>query len=173
MVTDQESALNEALSAVMDGQATPADWARVRAAWDQDPGLRERWALWHTAADGLRAAELLPPQRDGSELLATLHARIDALHPAEPARRGWWAPLAVAASFVALSVGLVALRPESPEGVTLVQAQAQQPPAPQGLAGLSFSQAAARPTLAAETPVPAQALDWGLTLPERAASAAP
>jgi len=29
-----DAVLNESLSAVMDGRATPSDWARVSAAWD-------------------------------------------------------------------------------------------------------------------------------------------
>lgn len=56
MVSADQAMLGEALSAVMDGRATPADWARVQAAWARDPSLRERWALWHAAGDGLRAA---------------------------------------------------------------------------------------------------------------------
>lgn len=55
MNRSDNQALHEALSAVMDGHATPTEWARVEAAWAGDPALRERWALWQAAGDGLRS----------------------------------------------------------------------------------------------------------------------
>lgn len=172
MVNVNDATLHESLSAVMDGQATAADWARVRAAWDEDPGLRERWLLWSAAADGLRGAELQAARRQGDALLAALHEHVASPQPAHAERRGWWAPLAVAASFVVFALGFTALRPEPSSTDGMVAAVAPDAPsrAP-GLAGLSFAEAAAGPALAAEAPP--QASDWGLTLPERAASAPP
>ena len=167
MVNGTAEALNQALSAVMDGSATPADWARVEAAWAADPQLRERWALWHAAGDGLRASELPRLHRDPQALLDALHARLPAPTLTHPRRRDWWAPVGVAAGFIALALGLVALRPPPAEEPTLAAAPIATPRA-QGLSGLSFAQTAAGRTLAADAPP--EVIDWGLALPEAAAS---
>lgn len=179
MVKPTDDALNEALSAVMDGHATPADWARVNAAWADDPSLRERWALWHAAADGLRAAELPDLHREPQALLTALHAQLPLVQAEPPRRREWFAPFAVAAGFVAMAIGMAALRP-APAPDAFVAAVPISTPRAQGLNGLSFAQTAAGRTLpavgAAREPglpgeAPAEIIDWGLTLPEPAASA--
>lgn len=175
-----EAVLNESLSAVMDGRATPADWARVNAAWTDDPALRERWALWHAAGDGLRSADLLATATDPQRLLGALHARLPAPVLGNPRRRDWLAPLAVAASFVALAFGIGALRPPASTEAVVAAAPFATPRA-QGLGGQSFAQTAAGRTLPAvgaarEPGLPADAtpevIDWGLALPEPAASRA-
>lgn len=177
---DDDDALNKALSAVMDGQATPADWARVNAAWQKDPQLRERWALWHVAGDGLRSAELAAAHREPEALLQALHARLPAPVGVKPRGREWLAPLAVAAGFVALAIGMGELRPPQP-AQPLVAAAPIATPHAQGLAGLSFAQTAAGRTLpvgaaAREAGLPGEApaeiIDWGLALPESSASQA-
>ena len=178
MTDSTDVVLNEALSAVMDGRATPADWARVNAAWASDPGLRERWALWHAAGDGLRSAELLAPHREPEALLDALHAQMPAPVAEHPRRRDWFAPLGVAAGFVAVAIVVGALRPlPAPDAV--VAAAPIATPRAQGLSGMSFAQAAAGRTLpslgaAREAGLPGEAppeiIDWGLTLPEPAAS---
>ncbi|WP_457423654.1 sigma-E factor negative regulatory protein [Roseateles sp. P5_E7] len=170
--------LNEALSAVMDGRATPAEWARVNAAWAADPALRERWALWHAAGDGLRSAELPALHREPQVLLDALHAHMPAPVVSHPRRRDWFAPFAVAAGFVAVAIGLGALRtPSSPDG--LVAAAPFTTPRAQGLTGMSFAQTAAGRTLPSWGGVrdtgsvgdaPPEIVDWGLALPEQAAS---
>ena len=175
---DETSALDEALSAPADGHATPADWARVNAAWQRDPALRERWALWHVAGDGLRSAELPALHREPEALLDALHARMSA-RPTQPLRRrDWFAPMAVAAGFVAVAVGVVTLRP-APTGDAFVAAAPIATPRAQGLSGMSFAQTAAGRTLPAlgagreaglPVDVPPEIIDWGLTLPEAAAS---
>ncbi|MDR7271824.1 negative regulator of sigma E activity [Pelomonas saccharophila] len=167
MVSPVDEALNEALSAVMDGRATPADWARVNAAWAGDPGLRERWALWHAAGDGLRA-ELPALHREPEALLTALRAQLP-VEAAEPRhRREWLAPLAVAASFVAFALGFGLLRP-APAGDVEIAAAPIATPRAQGLSGLSFAQTAAGRTL---PDAPPEVIDWNLTLPEPAASQA-
>ena len=167
MVSPAEDALNEALSAVMDGRATSAEWSLVNAAWAQDPGLRARWALWHAAGDGLRSVELPARHRAPEALLDALHAQMPA--PAAPgARRSeWLAPLAVAASFVMLALGIVSLRP-APAPVSTLAAAPPATPRAQGLGGLSFAQTAAGRTLASDAPP--EVIDWGLALPEASAS---
>lgn len=173
-----QAELHAALSAVMDGQATAADWARVNAAWAQDPSLRERWALWHAAGDGLRSAELPALHRDPRALLDGLHARMPPSAAAAERRRDWFAPFAVAAGFVAVAVGLGALRPPSSPAPTVAAAPFTTPRA-QGLSGMSFAQTAAGRTLPGlgapqESGLPAppapEIIDWGLALPEPAAS---
>lgn len=169
MVTDMDVALRQSLSAVMDGEATQADWALVKAAWDQDPGLRESWAAWHAASDGLRAPDLPPLQQTPQDLLAALHAGQAGQRPARSRMRDWTAPLAVAATFVAVSVGIGLLRPPAPVGMVVAAAPIQTPRA-QGLSGLSFAQTATGRTLAGDPPSDGNVIDWGLALPEPAAS---
>ncbi|MDR7295788.1 negative regulator of sigma E activity [Pelomonas aquatica] len=173
-----ETALDQALSAVMDGRATPEEWAQVNAAWAGDPGLRERWALWHAAGDGLRSAELPALHREPQRLLDALHARMPAPVVEHPRRRDWFAPLAVAAGFVAMAVGVGALRP-APAPQAVVAAAPAATSRVQGLAGMSFAQTAAGRTLPAlgtareaglPVDAPPEIIDWGLALPEPAAS---
>lgn len=173
-----DAALNEALSALADGHATPADWARVEAAWAHDPALRERWALWHAAGDGLRSVELPAAHRDPEALLAALQAQLPApaIHPRR--RLDWFAPLAVAAGFVVMALGLGTLRAPSMPAGTLAGAQPAMPQAQaQALAGTSFAQAAAGRTVAAlgatREPAllfeaPPDVIDWGMASPASA-----
>ncbi len=167
MVSPDDSALNEALSAVMDGRATPAEWARVNASWANNPELRERWALWQAAGDGLRA-ELPPLHREPESLLAALHAQMPVEAPQPRRRREWLAPLAVAASFIAFALAIGLQRPQPVGGVEVAIAPMATPRA-QGLSGLSFAQTAAGRTL---PDAPPEVIDWSLTLPEPAASQA-
>ena len=180
-MTAAEAALGQALSAVMDGRATPEEWAQVNAAWARDPGLRERWALWHAAGDGLRSAELTAVHREPQHLLEALHAQMPAPAVERPRRRDWFAPLAVAASFIAVAIGIGALRPEQSPQALVAEAPAATPRA-QGLSGMSFAQTAAGRTLPAlgtaresGLPVepPPEIIDWSLTPPEPAASRPP
>lgn len=168
MVSVIDARLAEALSAVMDGEATAADWALVDAAWAKNPGLRERWVLWQAAADGLRAPASASPGCEPERLLASLHTELRANVPGPARRREWLAPLAVAAGFVALAVGVGTLRP-APAGGEHVATAAISTLRVQGLAGLSFAETAAGRTLPTEAP--SEVVDWGLGLPEPAASA--
>lgn len=182
-MTAADQALDQALSAVMDGRATPAEWALVNAAWASDPGLRERWALWHAAGDGLRSTELLAQHREPQALLDALHARL----PAQPAvatrGRDWLPPLAVAASFIALAFGVGMLRPPQAPEPLLAAAPVAAPRLQglQGLEGTSFAQAASGRTLTAwsetrEAGLPVrlapEAIDWGVSAPTAPASGA-
>ena len=170
MVSGTDDLLNEALSAVMDGRAAPADWARVNAAWASDPSLRERWALWHAGGDGLRSAELPVLHREPEALLVALHAQLPSPAVQQPRPRDWWAPFAVAASFVIVAVGISALRPSpAPEPAVVAVAPIATPRA-QGLSGMSFAQAAAGRTLPAVGEAPPEIIDWGLALPESSGS---
>jgi len=158
----------------MDGRATPADWASVQAAWARDPSLRERWALWHASGDGLRAAELPSLHRDPEALLEALHAQLPVPVAEHPRRRDWFAPIAVAAGFVAMAVGIGVLRPSVPAADAVVAAAPISTMRMQGLAGASFAQTAAGRTLPAFSGLPVEAppetVDWILGLPEPSAS---
>lgn len=174
MTRADDPLLAQALSAVMDGQATSADWARVDAAWAADPSLRERWALWHAAADGLRCADLAAAHRDPQGLLDALHAQLPAPVVTLPRRREWLAPLGVAAGFVAMALGIGALRPPAmPEDARMAAAAPNTTSTLQGLVGMSFAQAAAGRTLAAVgaardtgwlDPGAPEFVDWGAAL---------
>lgn len=168
MVSPRAAALEEALCAVMDGSATPEDWARVETAWQADPSLRERWAAWHAIGDGLRAPDLPPLQRDPEILLDDLR-RATRPGAVNSPRSGWWAPVAVAASFVMAALGLGAWQPGSEATAPMAAAPISTAP-PEGLIGLSFAQAATRlrlPVDAGAADVPAlPTLDW----PQPAAS---
>lgn len=142
MVSAERPALDQALSAVMDGGATPQQWALVEAAWSQDAALRERWALWQAAGDGLRSADLATTRRHPAALLSALHAAMPVPAPASARRNEWWSPFAVAAGFVALALGVTQLRPAAPVDVGPVAARMVRMPA-QGLVGISFAQTAA------------------------------
>ena len=159
--------LAQSLSAVMDGEATPADWARVNAAWARDPALRERWATWQAGADGLRATALPALHQPPEALLAALHASLPAEAAERPRRRDWLPALAVAATFVAVAVGIGMLQP-APVSDAVVAAAPIATPRAQGLNGLSFAQTAAGRTLSGDAPP--DVIDWGLALPEPAAS---
>ena len=93
MVSPLDEALKQSLSAVMDGEATPQDWARVQAAWASNPDLRACWAEWQSAADGLRAPGLPALQQRPEALLSALHARQSAPDAAVRPRAGWLPPL--------------------------------------------------------------------------------
>lgn len=178
MVNRLDDALNESLSAVMDGRATTADWTCVNAAWTTDPALRERWALWHAAGDGLRSAELPSLHREPEALLAGLHAQIPAPHVRIFRRREWFAPLAVAASFIALAMGIGTLRAPVGQGEVMAMAPIETPRA-QALVGTSFAQTAAGGTrngvgaahdAGGVADAPPETVGWVLALPEPSAS---
>ncbi|MCP6484560.1 hypothetical protein NL492_27530, partial [Klebsiella pneumoniae] len=76
--------------------------------------------------------------RDPEALLAALHARMPAVVTPHPRRRDWFAPLAVAAGFVVMAVGLVSWQP-APAPEPLVAALPMPAPGVQGLGGLSFA----------------------------------
>lgn len=129
--------VSEALSALADGQADDAQMARALSAWREDPQARAHWQAIHLTGDALRSADL--PLAGGSSddaFLARMRERMAgepvvlapaALSPtslpaaavpglavsgaavASVRRRTWAGPLAMAASFVFLMSGLVAL----------------------------------------------------------------
>ena len=178
MVNADRNSLDQALSAVMDGRATALEWERVEAAWAQDPALRDRWAAWQTAADGLRSADLLAGAAPPQTLLDRLHAALPAQMPVVRRRREWLAPFAVAAGFFAMAVGITQLQPAVPADPGMAAVRIETVPM-QGLVGISFAQTAAGRTLAPDiagrqAAGPAEAslegLDWPTPASDGAAS---
>lgn len=118
----------EALSALMDGEASAAELAC--RAWRDDPGLRSDWYAYHLIGELMRSDEVhCAPQRD-ARFLGQLRQRLAVeplvMAPAATAqqrfgRRSWVAPAAVAAGFVAVAGVLVALRVAAPAGQTAEQ----------------------------------------------------
>lgn len=131
----------EALSALADGEAGPAEVARACAAWRDDAALRARWSDYHLIGDVMRSDELADASSSARFLTsfrerlvqepvvlapAGLVARhqsavvdlgVAALPPAEPLRRRVWAgPMAVAACFVMVVGALVSTQGNLPGG---------------------------------------------------------
>lgn len=134
--------LLESLSALADGRATQADWARVEAAWDSEPALRAQWEAWALLADGLRSEELLRHHRPSSGFLTALASPVSS-PPAplliRPRVRDWLAPVAAAAGMAAVALLVPGMR-----GVDEPPALAAATPAGRtaDLSGPSFSQTA-------------------------------
>lgn len=118
-----------ALSALMDGDASAADEAC--RAWRGDAGARGDWHTYHLIGDLLRSDEhACEPVRDAL-FVARVRERLAGepvvLAPAPDAapgvtrvrrRRGWMAPAAVAAGFVAVAGVLVVTRVDAPDAAT-------------------------------------------------------
>lgn len=111
------------LSALRDGELEGEALSALLRELPEQPDLGLRWQAYQLIGEGLRradpAAALAADTQRGQSLLEALRPRLAAeaqTRPPLPTRaepRGqqarWWAPLAVAASFVALGVGLSSL----------------------------------------------------------------
>lgn len=157
------------LSALRDGELEGAALDALLRELAEQPALRQRWQAYQLIGEGLHQGDLAgTPAEDvqrGQALLAALRPRLAAeaqthqpLQPrAEP--RGqqarWWAPMAVAAGFMALGVGLASLVAPGLHEPGALQARAGlTAPAPVWAHGgatamtagaLSFAQSAAAP----------------------------
>ena len=141
----------EALSDLADGRADARDAQALCAAWAREPGLRRDWHALHLIGDTLRSTDLAQQAQRSGALLDAL--RVQLAHEPVPLRPRravqWMAPLAVAASFVAMALMLPVLG-GMVEPAAVQQAQATQPLVPQaGLTlvgnGPSFVQTALAP----------------------------
>jgi sigma-E factor negative regulatory protein RseA len=138
--SDANAAARERLSALVDGELDGAALPQACAQWRENDQHRATWHAWHLIGDVLRSDDLAhSPARDAA-FLASLRARLErepvvlapqpaaqvvgaAYLPADlPAhgsarvaaragRRGWMAPSAVAAGFVAVAGVLTLMRP--------------------------------------------------------------
>lgn len=118
----------QALSALMDGEANQADLACN--AWRDDAGARADWHAYHLIGELMRSDDVrCSPHRD-ARFLGRLRERLAdepvVLAPAAEAaavtrvgavRHAWAAPVAVAAGFVAVAGVLLVTRGAVPGGV--------------------------------------------------------
>lgn len=110
----------QCLSNLMDGEADAQTVDLACAAWADEPASRDAWHVYHLIGDVLRSDELAPrPARD-----AAFHARLHERLAAEPVvlapapsgrprrsrRFQWTAPVALAASFIAVAGVIVVAR---------------------------------------------------------------
>jgi len=116
----------QALSALLDGDATQADDAC--SAWRDDPQARADWHTYQLIGELMRSDDVrCAPKRD-AQFLGHLRERLadepvvlapaPALAPVRHAawRGAWAAPMAVAAGFAAVAGVLVVMRVAAPEG---------------------------------------------------------
>ena len=106
---DDSDARRQQLSALMDGEADPADWARTCAGWRHDPAMRADWHVYHLIGDALRSDELTSQGQHDEAFLSALRGRLAAepvpLAPAQQGRTAATLPAAaVAAAEPALQV---------------------------------------------------------------------
>jgi sigma-E factor negative regulatory protein RseA len=136
----QRSAGEEAWSALVDGQADPAQASRLCGQWRTDVRLRESWHAYHLIGDALRSDELAGGARDAA-FVGKLRVRlasepvvlappssgasdIRAAGSAAPRRRllrRWGAPVGVAAG-VALVAGTLTVTRVAPPGSSIAPA---------------------------------------------------
>ncbi len=153
----------QALCAMLDGDVAEADLAC--RAWREDPQSRADWHAYHLIAELMRSEDVrCAPQHD-AQFLGRLRERL-AVEPvvlapvaaAESARktgwrRAWVAPMAVAASVVAVAGVLVVAQVATPDGALQDRlASAESSVAVPGAVGL---QASAVAPSASAVPVPA------------------
>lgn len=128
--------VSEALSALADGRADEVQMALALSVWREHPEARALWQAIHLTGDALRSTDLpLTGRSSDDAFLARMRANLAdepvVLAPAALAtpaahsvgrsdgtvvaarRRTWAGPLAMAASFVVLMSGLVALVQEN------------------------------------------------------------
>ena len=140
--------LEEALSALMDGELPPDEAERVLDAVLGDPALRQRWARYHRAGMALRGEQW--PGADGvadGVREALEREPVPLQVPATSARRrpAAWFGLALAASLAAVAV-LVVLGPEGePAGPAVAPVATAPRPGPTAPAARDEAPAAPGP----------------------------
>lgn len=119
---DQESH-KQLLSELADGELDRDGVRRACALWRDDPSLRNDWHSYHLIGDVLRSDDLAASPRHDEAFLSSLRTRLAAepvvlapqeLPAAAPVRRRWYAPVAVAAGFMAVAGVLVVTRLAAP-----------------------------------------------------------
>mgnify|MGYP001757378111 FL=1 len=66
----------EALSALVDNEATDRDVQRAMQAWRDEPEARERWNSYHLVGDVMRSEGLARSKTSDADFLATLRGRL-------------------------------------------------------------------------------------------------
>jgi sigma-E factor negative regulatory protein RseA len=127
-MSDRNVPAREALSALVDGEASPSEVAQTCAAWRGDADTRANWHEYQLIGDVMRSQDLagttpsaaflnnfrarlaqepvvLAPAAAVARKAAPVAAPVKALRPLQ--RRTWTGPIAVAASFVAVVASLL------------------------------------------------------------------
>jgi sigma-E factor negative regulatory protein RseA len=113
------------LSQLVDGELDAEGTRRACALWRDTASLRDDWHSYHLIGDVLRSDDLAVSPRHDEAFLAALRGRLAAEpvvlapQPLQPstatvARRRWYAPVAVAAGFMAVAGVLVVTRLAAP-----------------------------------------------------------
>jgi sigma-E factor negative regulatory protein RseA len=145
---------DEALSALMDGDATESGLIRTCRHWRHDERLRRDWHAYHVIGDVLRSEELADHAAADERFLQTLRSRLaqepvvlapilptiePALDPSAatgpaqvltlPSRRAglrrWGAPIGIAAGVMLVASAVMVTRPDGPTPSGLVAAVSQ------------------------------------------------
>lgn len=120
-----EERQRQRLSSLMDGDLADGDAAALCRDWRDDAQLRVTWHAYHLIGDVMRSEDLA---HDGARDEAFLHALRRRLadepvvlapaatvaSPVRRRRRGWMAPMAVAAGFAAVAGVMVVTRLAAP-----------------------------------------------------------
>lgn len=118
-------ARRQALSALIDGEAAAADGAC--RAWRDDASARADWHAYQLIGELMRSDDVRCSAPHDAQFLARLRERMATepvllapaaltASPPQRARRGWAAPVAIAAGFAAVAGALVVTRVAAPEG---------------------------------------------------------
>ena len=97
--TTRES-LNEALSAVIDGEAEELELRRVLNAAERDPELRAKWERLHLIGDVIRGGAMRLGDRGVADLVEPSLTGVDADVATEESRGRWLTGVAAAAAVV-------------------------------------------------------------------------
>jgi sigma-E factor negative regulatory protein RseA len=145
-MSDRQVPAREALSALVDGEASPSEVAQTCAAWRGDADTRANWHEYQLIGDVMRSQDLAgttpsaaflnnfrarlaqepvvlaPAAAVARKAVAPVAAPVKALRPLQ--RRTWTGPIAVAASFVAVVASLLGnqVGPDAGSGAMLMGA---------------------------------------------------
>lgn len=150
------------LSALVDGDLGESEVARLCRDWRDDAELRVTWHAYHLIGDVLRSDDLAHAGAHDEAFLQAVRRRLAnepvvmapaaTVAPAPAARRrGWLAPVAAAAGFVAVAGVLVVTRLAAPGGDGApVMADAPPGSSPAAVVRVSAGAAAPAPVVAEE-----------------------
>lgn len=154
----------QAMSALVDGVLGDDETSRLCRDWRDDAELRVTWHAYHLIGDVLRSDDLAHAGAHDEAFLQAVRRRLAdepvvmapaatvaaAPAPAPARRRGWLAPVAVAAGFVAVAGVLVVTQLAAPGGGSAPMMAAAPSGAPAAVTRVSTGAPAAAPVAADE-----------------------
>lgn len=143
-----EERLRQRVSSLMDGDLAEGDAAALCRDWRDDAQLRVTWHAYHLIGDVMRSEDLAHDGARDEAFLRALRRRLvdepvvlapaaTVAAPLRRRRRGWMAPVAVAAGFAAVAGVMVVTRLAAPGDVPGAVIAAQ--PATAGAAAVRVS----------------------------------